>query len=182
MTKRGAQMPMVHMQLNTHYRVRWQGQNLVLIGRSDSPWLEKIGWTLVHRAEKGVYDYMRPPAGHRGRVVVVPCEIPAMDEIRTLANQLHDARVPHEGEFRGWPVRYTPRRTVTMRWRTTHTGMADVEETSAHETEDTEPAEFWIGSWAAWSMMATWKDGNDQPPRWTVDDDHLVEKGVLSLV
>jgi hypothetical protein len=174
-------MPTVHVQLSTHYRVRWQGQTLVRIGRSESPWLQEIGWTLVHRPGKGVYDYMRPPLGHRGRSVVVACEIPTMEDIQTLATQLHDARQPYNSDFHGWPVRYTPRRTVTLRWKTTHAGMVDTPETPLQESEDVYPAEFWIGSWSAWSLMATWKDGNDQPPYWTVDEDRLVEKGVLPI-
>ncbi len=89
--------------------------------------------------------------------------MPDFDDIRRLAEELHQRNQPYEGEYKGWPASYQP-------------------------ADSDPPAEDWIvplwsnfqiGVWPVWSVSFDWEDGDDQPPNIGIDNKNIVVNGQL---
>lgn len=90
--------------------------------------------------------------------VIIPVDIPDMEDVRRLAEELHRKGVAYTGEYKGWPVDYSP---------------ADTEEPS----EDwmlKKWSNFFIGVWPLWSISFDWENGDDQEPDLLVWDENIV--------
>ncbi len=107
---------------------------------------------------------IQQPTDSDDNPVVVPVYMPDFDDIKRLAEELHQRNQPYEGEYKGWPVSYQP---------------ADTEP----------PAEDWIvplwsnfkiGVWPVWSVSFDWEDGDDQPPIIGIDNKNIVVNGQLT--
>ena len=92
------------------------------------------------------------------QLVIIPVDIPEIEDVRRLAEELHRNGVTYTGEYKGWPVDYSP---------------ADTEE----PPEDwmlKKWSSFFIGSWPLWSISFDWENGDDQAPGVLVWDENIV--------
>ena len=84
----------------------------------------------------------------------IPVSIPALEDVRRLAEELHRKGKVYRGQYKGWPVVY-------------------------HPTDTDQPKEDWmvpfaasfqLGVWPLWSLHIDWENGDDQLPNiWTWD-------------
>ena len=90
--------------------------------------------------------------------IIVPVYIPDIEDVRRLAEEFHKNGAAYTGEYKGWPVDYSP---------------ADTEE----PLEDwmlKKWSNFFIGVWPLWSISFDWENGDDQPPNVLVWDENIV--------
>jgi hypothetical protein len=86
--------------------------------RQQAPALEARGWTPVHQTRD--YVYLQPPKGVRVRKNKAQITItrPSDDDLDRLAQAVHAASVPDQGEVGGWPWSYEPAKRQEGRYET----------------------------------------------------------------
>lgn len=85
---------------------------------------------------------------------VVPVLIPNLDEVRALAQQLHQAGNSWQGEFFGWQAEYNPEQAIPP----------------LDSQMSFTPADFCIGESGIWFFSLMWEHGREQPPLEFLDD------------
>ncbi len=92
------------------------------------------------------------------RFAVVPVVLPAPDEVRQFAQELHSSGQSWEGEAFGWPAEYSPEQA----------------EPPLDSKMTFTPAEFCIGESGVWFFSLMWERGKSEPPSEFVDDSHIL--------
>lgn len=94
-----------------------------------------------------------------GRTLLVPVLIPDLDEVRALADRLHEAGDQWAGEAFGWSAEYNPERSLPP---------LDSNMTFT-------PADFCIGESGIWFFSRQWENGRHSPPVEFLDDRMVME-------
>jgi hypothetical protein len=89
---------------------------------------------------------------------IVPIVIPALDEVRTFANNLHAKGEPWQGEAFGWAAEYDPERA----------------EPPLDSKMTFTPADFLIGESGIWFFSMMWEHGKNNPPVEFLDDENIL--------
>lgn len=90
--------------------------------------------------------------------LIVPVCLPAVEDVKRFANQIHAGRMEEAGEFAGWPYHYIPKTEVPP----------------FGSVLTFTPATFMIGAFPIWSISIDWEAGDDQEPLVTV-----IDKGII---
>ncbi len=89
---------------------------------------------------------------------VVPIVIPDLDDVRKLAEKLHAADRPWEGEVLGWSAEYNPERP----------------EPPLDSKMTFSPADFSVGESGIWFFSMMWEHGKDRDPVEYLDDRNIL--------
>ncbi|MCB0163544.1 MAG: hypothetical protein KDI79_04910 [Anaerolineae bacterium] len=93
----------------------------------------------------------------QSHVTTVPILIPSLNEVRELANTLHEKGMPWQGEAFGWQAEYNPEQSdQPLDSRMTFT-----------------PADFCIGESGIWFFSMMWENGKDAAPVEFLDDNNI---------
>jgi hypothetical protein len=100
----------VDLRIRTYGKASRYGENVYKVGEG-ALILARNGWQIVRRPSMSFsYTYMRSPIVQRSKFFVVQVDIPTDEELLSFAEELHRRGEEFSGEFKGWAVRYTPRR------------------------------------------------------------------------
>lgn len=96
----------------------------------------------------------------RDDVVVVPLQVPSLDEVRTFAKDLHYRNQFWTGQAFGWSAEYNPERS----------------EPPLDSKMKFTPADFCIGESGIWFFSMMWEEGRERDPVEYVDEVGLVKE------
>lgn len=91
---------------------------------------------------------------------IIPILIPSLDDVRSLATELHQQNVDWQGIAFGWEAEY-------------HASRPEQPENSKMTFT---PAEFWIGDSTIWGFSMMWEDGDDHLPGESVSDWNIIHQ------
>lgn len=110
----------------------------------------------------------------QSRSVTIPVFIPKLDDVRVLAERLHNVGQAYHDRVWGWEVTYEPELNEPE---------AEVEVPDNKGGFITKimplwtPASFTIGESGVWFFSLMWEHGSNQPPVEFLDDRNVLEKG-----
>lgn len=141
------------------------GKTTYKFSKDDTKVLIRNGWSMM--GEGRSYDYLSFPGFHKVKEIAVTCEVPTHTEIEKLAMSMHRAGILAIEYVDICIAVYHP----SSKMITTH---FDVVRTGAPIGD---PVVSQISPWfeirctSSWSVMLTWKDGGDKPPKWSDNKD-----------
>lgn len=97
---------------------------------------------------------------HDGFDSFIPVSIPALDDVRRFARELHARGEAWSGDAFGWPAEYHPERPGPP----------------LESRLDFTPADFCIGESSIWFFSLMWEHGKDAPPVEFLDDQTIVSE------
>lgn len=92
-----------------------------------------------------------------GNEILLPVLLPALDEVRHFAADLHSRGQAWEGEAFGWPAEYSPERP----------------EPPLDSKLSCTPADFCIGESGVWFFSFAWEHGKNVPPVEFLEDRNI---------
>jgi len=112
------------------------------------------------------------------RGIVVDVEIPTDEEIERIAMRMHKGGKPCLENILGWKVFYRPRLENAYSLTSVNPFTGEQGEKTA-PTKTLGPAEFTFGYKAPWSIVLSWKAGDEKQPEWFRYDDKLIQSPKL---
>ena len=104
-------------------------------------------------------DIVKAKVKYREDHAIVPVAVPALDEAREFAANLHARGEAWQGEAFGWPAEYNPERA----------------EPPLDSKMGFTPADFCIGQSGIWFFSLMWERGREAEPVEFLDDRNIVE-------